>query len=799
MMAGKLLQIPSLIFGLALVTGILFQRYLNLSILALLIILICFVFLAILQKKFMPYLLIVIFVMVGAVNFKIWRENNLEHPLNSYLPVDHVDVVSRIIDPPPWGKYNFIIEVEKIAYADKSVNIKRKFQAVVKNDFDNPLPGDRLFLNNVRIEQLRLPRNPGQFDYAGFLKMRGIMASVTLYPESIVKLERNDRVLNISRFFFQVRKNISRQISTYLDDQPAQFLIAILLGEKEGLSPEIKADFQNSGVAHVLAISGLHVGFVVLIIMLIFSFLPVSFRWQNVLTILFLVFYVFLTGANPPVVRASIMVTIFLLGINLTRSPNIYNTVYTAGFIILLIQPQQLFWVGFQFSFIAVLSILFFYRKLKVWEEKWLVKFKDTAKLRHIRNWILTPFLVSLSAQLGTIPLMIFYFHKLPLISFVLNIAVIPIVGLIVPIGFLVVFASYFSLYLVTALAGLLSQLVSFLIAVVHFAANLPYAYINLPNLNMLIIGVYLVGLGILFYWQEEKLCQFRKPAIVIFFLLILFIFAPKNNIPRIIMLDVGQGDATLVTTRSGQKLLFDAGPVYHNQDSGKDVIFPMLQVLGKLHLDKIIITHPHSDHFGGIFSLTQLVTIDSVYLPFIKISYPDQDSLVKFLTEKSIPVRFLRMGDEILAGNSTRIFTLAPFSQYCKPMGVSGNEINNTSIVSLVKIEDSALLITGDAEVPVEQKLHGWGSLMNTDILKVGHHGSSTSSSESFLEQITPVMAMIPVGRNNRFHHPSKKILTRLRNLGINYSRTDIDGAIWLIYQQNKWIKLNWRKNRSF
>ncbi|MEJ2049231.1 MAG: DNA internalization-related competence protein ComEC/Rec2 [Calditrichota bacterium] len=798
-MAIKLMQIPSLFFALALVIGILVQRYLDLAILPLLITLICFVLLAILQKKYVSSLLVVIFIVIGALNYKIWRDNNLEHPLKNFLPVDHVDIVSRIIDPPPLEKFNFIIEVEKIAYAGNTVKINRRFQAVVKNDFNNPMPGDRLFLKNVKIERLQPQRNPGQFDYAGYLKMRGIMAAVTLNPESNVKFERNDGHLNLSGFFFQVRKHISRQISTHLDDQPAQFLIAILLGEKEGLSPEIQADFQNSGVAHVLAISGLHVGFVVLIIMLIFSFLPVSFRWQNVLTIIFLVFYVFLTGANPPVVRASIMVTIFLWGINLTRSPNIYNTVYSAGFIILLIQPQQLFWVGFQFSFIAVLSILFFYQKLKVWEEKWLIKFKDSAQLHHLRHWILTPFLVSLSAQLGTIPLMIFYFHKLPLISFILNIVVIPIVGLIVPIGFLVILASYFSFYLVTALAGLLSQLVNFLITGVHFAANLPYAYINLPNLNVLIIGVYLLGLGILFYWQEEKLHQFRIPAIVLSLLLILFIFAPKKHIPQIIMLDVGQGDATLVTTRSEQQLLFDAGPVYHNQDSGKDVIFPMLQVLGKLHLDKIIITHPHSDHFGGIFSLTQLVTIDSVYLPFIQISYPDQDSLVKYLAEKNIPVRFLRMGDQIPVDNSTRIFTLAPFSQHCKPMGVSGNEINNTSIVTLVKIEDSALLITGDAEVPVEQKLHGWGSLINTDILKVGHHGSSTSSSESFLEQISPAMAMIPVGRKNRFHHPSKKILARLTNLGINYTRSDIDGSVWLIYRQNKWIRLNWRKNRSF
>ena len=151
-------------------------------------------------------------------------------------------------------------------------------------------------------------------------------------------------------------------------------------------------------------------------------------------------------------------------------------------------------------------------------------------------------------------------------------------------------------------------------------------------------------------------------------------------------------------------------------------------------------------------------------------------------------------MGDQIQVDRSTRIFALAPFPPFSRPTDFSGDQINNTSIVSLVKIEDSAILITGDAEVPVEQKLSSWGRLMKADILKVGHHGSTTSTSESFLGQISSVRAMIPVGRNNRFNHPSKKILDRLHYFGINYMRTDIDGAIWLIYQHKTWVQLNWR-----
>ncbi|MEJ2535981.1 MAG: ComEC family competence protein [Calditrichia bacterium] len=251
-MKYRLRQIPALLFTLALAAGILLQQYLHPPILFIYAISIFLIILAVLLKKQRIYLLVVIFIITGALNFRIWYDHNLNHPVMDYLPVEHVDVISRIIDPPPKDKYNFIIRVEKIVFDGDTVNIGRKFQALVRNEFDYPFPGDRLIFKNVRLDQLPQLRNPGQFDYAAFLKMRGVMAAVTRTPESVVKFEKSDGDFSFGRFFFKMRKNISARLSKYLDDQPAQFLIAILLGEKEGLSPEIKTDFQNSGVAHVL-------------------------------------------------------------------------------------------------------------------------------------------------------------------------------------------------------------------------------------------------------------------------------------------------------------------------------------------------------------------------------------------------------------------------------------------------------------------------------------------------------------------------------------------------------------------
>lgn len=788
------LQYPLLFFAIAFAVGIWLEKILNIQIGFILPFFILLVIWGVADKKRSSYILISIFLCAGALNFKTWDNRNLEHPIEVFFPIEHTNVISEIVDPPSLPKNNFIVKLKKIIYLEDTIRINRKFQVNFKDLPGVALPGDQLFLENVTLDILPLRRNPGQFDYASFLQMRGVMGLIITHPESIVRLESFRTSFNFRRHFYILRENISTRISSLIEEQPAKFLIAILLGKKEGLSPEVKEDFQNSGVAHVLAISGLHVGFIVLVIMILLSFLPISFRGQNILTILFLIFYVFLTGANPPVVRASLMVSLYLIGINLERRPDIYNTVFTSALVILLFQPQQLFWVGFQFSFIAVLSILYFYRSLRPFETYLIKNILRCEERSWIRNWLIVPFLVSVAAQLGTIPLMIIYFYKLPLISFLLNIIVIPIVGFIVPLGLLSIFTSFFSFHLAMIISKLLTYAIDFLIEIVHLSANLPFAYLHLPRLSSFILISYILALWLIFSWKKEELRQLRIPILIVIFLMVMLSVAPKKRNLQLIMFDVGQGEATLVRTTSGKQILFDAGPNTPYYDSGRDIIFPALQEMGKLHLEKVILSHSHADHIGGLFSLSTLISIDSVYLPLLRVNYYLQDSLVTFLKSRNISTRFLSFGEIIKVDKYSKIYILAPFRENTNPYSTAGFQINNTSIVSLLKIGDTSILFTGDAELPVERKLVNWGSILAADILKVGHHGSITSSSQTLLTLSAPNIGVIPVGRNNRFNHPSKEILLRLKNLGIKYYRTDKEGAVWCEYRQGNWQKVEWQ-----
>ncbi len=795
-MKDKLPRYPFLFLAPLLVAGILLEQFFRLPFILLFSAAVLLLLGAVIfrRQKWSVYLLALLVLLFGSLNLKIWRLENIEHPILKYLPLKSVQVRGMVVEPPAVERRQFLLMAEDLSVGHQTVPLRRKFFIRTKTPLVGLLPGDRLILTNVTVRRLSHPRNPGQFDYRSFLQRRGVAGEIGLTAHSAIRKVKEEHGYFVHRVLYLLREKIDRRITASLPDTSARFLSAILLGKKDGLPADVKADFRNSGVAHVLAISGLHVGFVVIIIYLLLSFLPLGFRWHNNLTLLILGFYMLLTGAHPPVVRATLMVAIYLIGQNLERKPNVYNTVFAAAFLILFFQPQQLFRVGFQFSFAAVLSILYFYRELKPLENRIAALLPSGRAGDWTRKWVLIPFFVSLAAQLGTIPLMALYFNKIPLVSFLLNLAVIPLVAFIVPAGFLVIALSVFSASMAAMVGDLLAQAIKFLTSLVHLAANLPFAYLHIPALPFLAVLIYFLGIWLLLNAYKEDYRPVRLPAVVFLLILILWLAAPQSHSLRILMLDVGQGESTLVHTAGGRWLLFDAGPAYSRWDSGRDVIFPALRQQGTLHLDKVFISHPHADHIGGMFSLVRLAEIDSVYLPEVHITYRYQDSLLRVLARERIPYRLLKMGDVVRVDRSTRVYLLAPFPADLSPSRITGHSINNTSLVALLKSADGTVLFTGDAEKPVEKKLTGWGNLLQADVLKIGHHGSITSTGLPFLHQVSPPLALIPVGLRNKFGHPSPVVLQRLASADVEYYRTDEMGAIDLWGIRSRWRRVDWR-----
>jgi len=788
---------PAALIAFSFAAGIWLQKILQLSTSVLILFfffILIFLIIFLNKKKAGVFLLVLLIFLLGSMKYDIWFKCHLQHPIQNYLPINSINAVGEIISPSQNCSNYFIAKVHYIELLQRKIELNRRVLVKTFRPVQDLLPGDKFILQNVCIENLSRPRNPGQFNYRAYLNSRGVFAGINMEPYSRLNIKPDDKVLNFHRWMFVARKFLIKKIREILPGNEANFLSAILLGEKENLPEEIKTDFQNSGVAHVLAISGLHVGFVVLIIQLLVSFLPVSFRWHNVFTIFFLVSYMLLTGGKPPVVRATLMVSIYFIGMILERRLDPFNAVFASAFFILFFQPQQLFWIGFQFSYIAVLSILFFYNRMKHLENKIALPETFQKFEKWLKTGIVTPFLVSLAAQLGTIPLMVIYFQKLPLISFFLNIVVIPLVGFIVALGFCALISSLFVFPLAATLSSFLLKIVQLLIWIVHKSASLSFAYLLLPHFSFGMLVIYVLFLILLFGWKQIKQYSLKLALVTLLIVSFLWYFSPRIHSPEILMLDVGQGESSLVRTPRGDIILFDAGPVSERYDSGKDVILPALQYWGKLRIDKAFISHPHLDHIGGIFSLVKSIAIDSVYLPAIQTNIPLQDSLIKMLKFYDIGFRFLQSGDLVRMNGSVKLYVLSPFEDNLNPDNNSEHQVNNTSLVILLRVDGSTVLFTGDAEIDVEKKLLLWKQILDVDILKIGHHGSQTSTSFNFLLQTSPDIALIPVGLNNHFGHPSPVVLRRLRDLSILYYRTDENGAVWLKKIAGEWNIVKWR-----
>ncbi len=738
---------------------------------------------------------LLLFCSAGMFRLALWQESHRQHPILHYLPL-HTDTLAVTVQSAaPRRRMQAVVETAYLVVDTLPTPVHLRAQVVFPRDYrPGLLPGDRLLLTDVTLEPLPDRRNPGQFDYGGYLRRRGIVARCAVADSQQVLRQPPLPGFSLNRCFALARRFLEQRIEEHFPPSAATFLKAVLLGERGEVDREVLENFQNAGVIHVLAISGLHVGYVAVIISVVLSFFPIYFKRRNWLVILCLVAYMFLTGSKPPVVRATLMAALLLLAINRERRASPYNYLFAAAFCILLFQPQQLFWVGFQFSFAAVLSILYFYRRLEPIADRRLERLTSEIWRYRLRRWVVVPFLVSLSAQIGTAPLVMHYFHQLSLVAFGLNIVVIPLIGLVVALGFLFLGVSLLHGALAGLLAHLLTGIITGLFTLVHAAAHLPGAYLSIPQFGLLAAGIYLSGVLLLFHLARPRERRVLTALGMVGILLwgTLYLAEPREF--NLLILDVGQGDAALITTPGGKTLVIDAGPADAFSSAADRAIIPALRQLGGRRVNYLFLSHPHADHVGGAFRLLAQIPVDSVFLPPVPVAYHWNDTLRQVLDGAGIPFRQLQAGDRVVVDEETRCYVLGPVPSLLHYTGADGHHLNNNSLVLLLRHRKHSLLFVGDAEREAEACLQRWDGLLRSEFLKVGHHGSDTSTGEDFLALVQPQYAAISVGAGNKFGHPSPRVLNRLRSYGVTVFRTDRHRAIWLRLRNDRWQEVQWK-----
>jgi competence protein ComEC len=641
-----------------------------------------------------------------------------------------------------------------------------------------------LFIKTVRD---RTRRNPGGF------KTAKIYASVISFSEG-KPVSRS-----LTDIFNGYRNSLNNYALKRFSPDTAGFISAITTGERSNISRTVREAFNNSGLAHMLSISGTHFGLfsIMLFSVSIFAIRRLPYRLlQNVtiyftpaqlsaiVCIPFMLFYIGISGGNPPAIRSFIMISVFLAGLLFGRKGFWLHSLLFAAVLLVLWEPHIILSLSFQLSFVAVLFIGFSLetadptKKMERAEQNQnqeqeraaaqtdldkLVKEKEEKGNRFVR-YIQKAFFITIAASVGTAPLVAYHFHYLSVISPLTNLLVAPLIGFtVIPLALL----SSFS-FITTGVyigAPIVEASADFSLWLTHVMAKIPYASLLIPAFPpILLISFYA---GFLFYVTSGK----KRKLLIVPFLPFL-IYAVFHHFDRreltVHYLDVGQGDAAVVELPDRKTLLIDTGRTGIEAAS-------FLRYRGINHIDALILSHVHPDHTGGLKRILDEFSVSELW-DNGHITYPKE-----FILPAS--VEHLARGD-VLNNDSYSITVLHPYREFYTLFGSDYDAENNASLVMKLSGRNYSFLFSGDIEEEAEHDITHLGRWLKSDILKIPHHGSRTSADAAFLKSVAPAVAVISAGRDNAFGHPSQEVLERLREKRI--LRTDKKGAIQIIEGHN-------------
>jgi competence protein ComEC len=624
--------------------------------------------------------------------------------------------------------------------------------------------------------RLRSPspaRNRGGFDAWSYYSGQGI------YVLTSIRKPANYTILkstNASSFHGSVIRPLKLHIESTIDrtltGTHAALMKGILLGQRRQLPDDLLAAFTSIGLTHILAVSGLHVGIITLICMTLFALLRLPRPATVSVTILLLVMYAFITNLTPSVIRASLMAGLLLVGDLLDRQSDSVNILCVAAVLILVIWPQAIFALGFQLSFVATFAIVVGYEKLKSilptsiqMSSAWWVR------------WIRDGFAVSIAAQIGTMPIIAYSFFQTALMASLANLVIGPLVFLATTLGVLSVFADPVSAGLASLFGAANWVSLEGMITASTFFASFPGALILVSRPSMAGMVIYYSILLLLVFPVKMRHRYLAGGIVLSAIALIALIRSSKTDDLVITMIDVGQGDSILLRYPDGYTMLIDGGPASPSFDAGSRTIVPYLRASGIRHIDSVVVSHPHTDHYGGLPAIVGAVSIGEIINGGVEPESRYYQYWRRVAAEHGVPVRAVSSGDTLFDHDPVKVFFLHPDPAFAHNPPSHG--ANNASVVMKLVYRDFSLLLTGDAEEEAERAIMIRDGNIRSTILKAGHHGSRTSSTPAFMEAVNPEAVIISVGVRNKFRHPAPEVVGRYREYGADVFRTDRHGAI--------------------
>ncbi len=763
--------------------------------------------------RFAPLLLIAA---CGYLSIQPWTTRHLPaNCISRFAASDIQTVIGVVLSDPSTDHHRqkFDVHCEYLQKKGPHFSLSGNIRVTVDGAVPDLDVGDRIRISG-RIRLLNNFKNPGGFDYRRYLRFNGIQAAMFVGSGDVAR-DGAAHHHSIFKVIHDVRKKISHHIDQVGDTDERAVLKALLIGDTREIPKEITEMFSKDGISHLLAISGLHVGIVATSAFFTFQWILSRFSfflwraWTRKGAALLAFFpvlaYGLLAGMSPSTQRAVIMITVFLMSFLAEREPEAFNTLSLAALVILVIHPPALFSISFQLSFASVFSILFFLPRLGSPPDI----FSD--RRSRLRHTLLSPLWVSLSATLGTLPLVVYYFNQISLVSPIANYVIVPIVGFgVAPLGLLSATTSFITPTVAVWGLKCCATILGVALHLARFFAEFSWAAIQVvsPSIPELIFGYCLLfacfamkpgrpfkQLVIPGKSSRHVPQTFKRRMGIIAVAAALLLGADAaywgyqrffRSDLRITVIDVGQGTASLLEFPQGPVMLIDAGGLSDHTafDIGKMVIAPLLWQKKIRSVDILALSHTDSDHMNGMIYIADNFHVREVWTNGASANSIGCHRFMDVLQRRHLSPEnfstFSRHRD--IRGVSIDIINPPPDFMTRSAGGESWRDTNNNSLALRIAFGNFSMLFPGDIKTAGEHELVMlYGNHLQTQVLVVPHHGSKSSCLPAFVDAVHPQLAIFTTGVNNRFKFPHPFAIEQYQHAGAELRNTAVDGAVMI------------------